>query len=80
MLKPHDGRRTMDKRRSQQLTMSTWSPGLFRILKQIGCPHPPTPSPELRSKMVSFHKDIKRKIFDGSSSEQFTISSGVKQG
>ena len=48
--------------------------GQFSLLEKIGCP------PNMRSMVVSFHKNIKvTVIFDGSSSEPFPISSGVKQ-
>lgn len=49
--------------------------GLFELLKRIGCP------PKLRSMLISFHTDMKGTVlFDGSSSDTFPISSGVKQG
>ena len=49
--------------------------GLFKILPKIGCP------PKLHSMLKSFHTDMKGTIlFNGNSSEPFTISNGVKQG
>ena len=49
--------------------------GLFRILEKIGCP------PTLLNVIRSFHDDMKGTVvYEGSNSEEFTISSGVKQG
>ena len=49
--------------------------GLFRILLKIGCP------PKLQSMIESFHTDMKGAVqFNGSTSEPFSILSGVKQG
>ena len=49
--------------------------GLFRILLKIGCP------PKLQSMIKSFHTDMKGTVqFNGSTSEPFSILSGVKQG
>ena len=49
--------------------------GLFKILEKIGCP------PKLQSLIESFHNNMKGTVqFDGNSSEQFDIHSGVKQG
>lgn len=49
--------------------------GLFKILHKIGCP------PKLQSLIESFHTDMKGTVqFNGSCSEPFSISSGVKQG
>ena len=49
--------------------------GLFRILLRIGCP------PKLQSMIESFHTDMKGTVqFNGSTSEPFSILSGVKQG
>lgn len=49
--------------------------GLFKILPKIGCPS------KLRSLVTSFHVDMKGTVqFNGSSSEPFSINSGVKQG
>lgn len=49
--------------------------GLFKILPKIGCP------PKLLSLVTSFHVDMKGTVqFNGSSSEPFSINSGVKQG
>ena len=49
--------------------------GLFRILLKIGCP------PKLQSMIESFHTDMKGTVqFNGSTSEPFSILSGVKQG
>ena len=50
-------------------------PGLFTLLEKIACP------PKLRSIIISFHKDMQGRVsFDGSCSEPFAITSGVKQG
>ena len=49
--------------------------GLFRILLKIGCP------PKLQSMIESFHTDMKGTVqFNSSTSEPFSILSGVKQG
>ena len=49
--------------------------GLFKVVPKIGCP------PKLQSMIASFHTDTKGTVqFNGSSSEPFEISSGVKQG
>ena len=49
--------------------------GLFQALKRIGCP------PTLLQIIVSFHCGMKGTVmFDGASSEEFEIKSGVKQG
>ena len=49
--------------------------GFFRILLKIGCP------PRLQSMIESFHTDMKGTVqFNGSTSEPFSILSGVKQG
>ena len=49
--------------------------GLFKVLAKIGCP------PKLLSLIQSFHAGMKGIIqFDGSSSEAFSISGGMKQG
>ena len=49
--------------------------GLFKILSRIGCPL------KLLSIIKSFHSDIKGTVvFDGSTSDSFSIRSGVKQG
>lgn len=49
--------------------------GLFNILLKIGCP------PKLHSMIRSFHDGMKATIqYDGNTSEQFDIKSGVKQG
>ena len=49
--------------------------GLFRILLKIGCP------PKLHSMIESFHTGMKGTVqFNGSTSEPFSILSGVKQG
>lgn len=49
--------------------------GLFKILPKIGCP------PKLLSLVTSFRVDMKGTVqFNGSSSEPFSINSGVKQG
>jgi hypothetical protein len=49
--------------------------GLFKTLKKIGCP------PTLLSIVESFHSGMKGTInFDGATSEEFEIKSGVKQG
>ena len=49
--------------------------GLFKILAKIGCP------PTLLSLTRSFHEDMKGTVVnDGSTSEPFSIRSGVKQG
>ena len=49
--------------------------GLFQILEKIGCP------PKLLSIIKSFHSDMMGVVqFDGSTSEAFSIKSGVKQG
>ena len=49
--------------------------GLFCLLEKIGCP------PHLRSIVVFFHKNMKSTVmYDGSCSEPFSITSGVKQG
>lgn len=49
--------------------------GLFRLLEKIGCP------PQLRSMVVSFHENTSSTVmYDGSCSEPFSITSGVKQG
>ena len=49
--------------------------GLFKVLPKIGCP------PKLHSMIESLHTDTKGTVlFNGSSSEPFEISKGVKQG
>ena len=49
--------------------------GLFKILSKIGCP------PKLPSLIESFHTNMQGIVqFNGSTSEPFNISSGVKQG
>ena len=49
--------------------------GLFKVLPKVGCPH------KLQSMIESFHTDTKGTMqFNGSSSDQFEIRSGVKQG
>ena len=49
--------------------------GLFKILSKIGCP------PKLLSLIESFHTNMQGIVqFNGSTSEPFNISSGVKQG
>lgn len=49
--------------------------GLFKILPKIGCPS------KLLGLVTSFHVDMKGTVqFNGSSSEPFSINSGVKQG
>ena len=49
--------------------------GLFRILSKIGCP------PKLHSLIESFHNNMQGTVqFNGSTSEPFNISNGVKQG
>jgi len=49
--------------------------GLFKVLAKIGCP------PKLLSLIQSFHMGMKGITqFNGSSSEAFSISGGVKQG
>uniref|UniRef100_A0A8W8JBQ4 Reverse transcriptase domain-containing protein n=1 Tax=Magallana gigas TaxID=29159 RepID=A0A8W8JBQ4_MAGGI len=49
--------------------------GLFKILPKIECP------PKLLSLVTSFHVDMKGTVqFNSSSSEPFSINSGVKQG
>ena len=49
--------------------------GLFTLLQRIGCP------PKLLRMITSFHEDMKGTVqYDGSSSEPFSIKSGVKQG
>ena len=49
--------------------------GLFQILSKIGCP------PKLLSITKSFHTNMKGVVqFDGSTSDAFDITSGVKQG
>ena len=48
--------------------------GLFRILSKIGCP------PKLHSLIEPFHTNMQGTVqFNGSISEPFNISSGVKQ-
>ena len=50
-------------------------PALFKALSKIGCP------PKLLSLIKSFHTDMKGVVqFDGSTSDVFNITSGVKQG
>ena len=49
--------------------------GLFKILSKIGCP------PRLLNIIKSFHQDmLGTVVFDGSTSDTFSIRSGVKQG
>lgn len=49
--------------------------GLFKILELIGCP------PKLHDFVKNFHNNMKGVVeFDGSTSEPFNITSGVKQG
>ena len=49
--------------------------GLFRILDLVGCP------PKLLRFVRSFHDGMKGVVeFDGSVSDEFNITSGVKQG
>ena len=49
--------------------------GLFKILAKIGCP------PTLLSIVKSFHVIVKGSVlYDGATSDQFNILSGVKQG
>ena len=50
-------------------------PGLYMVLKRIGCP------PILYKLIMSFHEDMKAFVqFDGSTSDNFDVRSGVKQG
>ena len=50
-------------------------PGLYMVLKRIGCP------PILHKLIMSFHEDMKVFVqFDGSTSGNFDVRSGVKQG
>ena len=49
--------------------------GLFKILQKIGCP------PELLAIITSFHQDTQSTVcFDGATSDDLPVSSGVKQG
>jgi len=49
--------------------------GLFSLLQKIGCP------PRLLQMVTSFHEDMHSTVcFNGSTSEAFPVSSGVKQG
>ncbi|XP_076036403.1 uncharacterized protein LOC143022188 [Oratosquilla oratoria] len=49
--------------------------GLFTLLQRIGCP------PKLLRMISSFHEDMHGTVqYDGSSSDPFSIRSGVKQG
>ena len=49
--------------------------GLFKILTKISCP------PTLLSIVKSFHDDMKGTVlYDGATSDPFTILSGMKQG
>ena len=49
--------------------------GLFKILPKIGCP------PRLLNVIRSFHNDMKgTMVFDGTTSDSFSIQSGVMQG
>ena len=49
--------------------------GLFGLLRKIGCP------PRLLQMVTSFHEDMQSTVcFNGSTSEAFPVSSGVKQG
>ena len=49
--------------------------GLFKLLRRIGCP------PKPLKIITSFYEEMQGTVhFDGSSSESFTIKSGVKQG
>ena len=49
--------------------------GLFKMLPLIGCP------PKLLSIIHSFHEDMRSTVqFDGATSEEFEVKSGVKQG
>jgi hypothetical protein len=49
--------------------------GLFKLLEKIGCP------PHLHALVSSFHDDMHSTVtYNGSSSEPFKVSSGVKQG
>ena len=49
--------------------------GLFKVLAKIGCP------PKLLQIIQSFHDNMKGTVqFDGSTSDAFSIRSGVKQG
>ena len=49
--------------------------GLFSLLKKVGCP------PRLLGMVSSFHENMKGTVqYNGSSSDSFPISNGVKQG
>lgn len=49
--------------------------GLFTVLDRIGCP------PQLLSLIISFHENMKATVqFDGETSDEFQVKSGVKQG
>ena len=50
-------------------------PALYKVLESIGCP------PTLLSLIISFHEEMTACIqFDGSTSNSFSVNSGVKQG
>ena len=49
--------------------------GLFKLLHKIGCP------PHLFAVITSFHENMHSTVrYNGSTSEPFEVSSGVKQG